>query len=504
MLDARRRLSTGFLMLLSLPTAAVGFSLSAAIASTTWLLSTRYGLHLENIALIWLAGPLMGLIVQPLVGALSDRTWLLGGRRRLYLLLGGVAGAVSMYAMLHLDRLAGATTLSLLAMAVIVTLLLDLSTNVTFNPARSLVADLTPEGPPRVRGYAWMQTVSGLFGVSAYLVSILLGNEVLILVTVAVTFLFTVLPALLIREQAPQPADSRSDQPVARHGAWRPFQALLPMAGFGGYGIYVAVDKVVLGGAASAAALPLFVLALGSSLAWGLSLVRRERTQPSAALRLRKILLAHGLAWLGVQGMFVMAFFFVRDFIVPRTAAHGALADVFHRWLQGTAPSASDTAAHILSTGFLLMNIVGALLPVLVLDPLCRRWGQVAVHRAAMGVMALGFLFIAVAARTEGSYYLGMLLCGIGWSSLISIVFAIYSESVDAREMGVGMGVFNASLVLPALAVPGLLQWSEQLGQHRWVFALFAGCLALSWAFWRSVGEAPSPLSSSSIRSLAP
>ena len=49
MLDAQKRLSTGFLVLLSLPTAAVGFALSSGIATTTWLLSTRYDLHLENI-----------------------------------------------------------------------------------------------------------------------------------------------------------------------------------------------------------------------------------------------------------------------------------------------------------------------------------------------------------------------------------------------------------------------------------------------------------------------
>ena len=74
MLDAQKNLSTGFLILLSLPTAAIGFCLSSAVATTTWLLSTRYGLHLDNIALIWLMGPLMGLLVQPVVGALSDRT----------------------------------------------------------------------------------------------------------------------------------------------------------------------------------------------------------------------------------------------------------------------------------------------------------------------------------------------------------------------------------------------------------------------------------------------
>ena len=44
MLDAQKRLSTGFLILLSLPTAAVGFALSSGIATTTWLLSTRYNL----------------------------------------------------------------------------------------------------------------------------------------------------------------------------------------------------------------------------------------------------------------------------------------------------------------------------------------------------------------------------------------------------------------------------------------------------------------------------
>ena len=144
MRDAQKRLSTGFLILLSLPTAAVGFALSSGIATTTWLLSTRYNLHLENIALIWLMGPLMGLLVQPLVGALSDRTWLLTGRRRPYLLAGGVAGAGSTYAMLQLDNIATATGLSLIAVAVLVALVADLSTNVTFNPARSLVADLTP------------------------------------------------------------------------------------------------------------------------------------------------------------------------------------------------------------------------------------------------------------------------------------------------------------------------------------------------------------------------
>ena len=75
--------------------------------------------------------------------------------------------------------------------------------------------------------------------------------------------------------------------------------------------------------------------------------------------------------------------------------------------------------------------------------------------------------------------------CGIGWTSLVSIV----SESVDSQEMDMRMGVFNANLVLPALMVPGLLKLSDALQGHRWMFLLFAACLLVSMVFWCAVRE---------------
>jgi MFS family permease len=490
MLNAQRNLSTGFLVLLSLPTAAVGFALSSGIATTTWLLSTRYGLHLENIALIWLMGPLMGLLVQPLVGALSDRTWLMNGRRRPFLVVGGVVGAASTFAMLKLDTIATVTGTSLLAVAVFVALVADLATNVTFNPARSLVADLTPEGPARVRGYAWMQTVSGVLGISAYLISIFLGNHALVLITVAVVFFLTVLPLFFIAESAPSPAALAAlPGTPSEPKRTQPFQSLLPMSGFMAYGVFIAADKLLFDDALAVWAVPLFVATVALTLVWGGYTVWQGRRHPSRQTRLRTMLLAHGFAWLGLQSMFVMSFFYVRDFVVP-TAAGSVLADGLYRLANATGTTtAADTAGRILSMGFLLLNLVGAALPVLVLKPLCQRLGKVAVHRGAMGSMAVAYVFLALAPASELFYYLGMLLCGMGWSSLISIVFAIYSESVDSREMGVSMGVFNSSLVLPALAVPGLLKLSDALHQHRWVFLLFALCLAVSFAFWCAVSE---------------
>ncbi|MBK8283737.1 MAG: MFS transporter [Ahniella sp.] len=489
MRDAQRRLSNGFLILLSLPTAAIGFCLSSAVASTTWLLSTRYDLHLENIALIWLMGPLMGLLVQPVVGWLSDRSWWLGGRRRPYLIAGGTAGALATFALLELDTLSAATGLSLMTVAVFVVLVSDLATNVTFNPARSLVADLTPEGPHRVRGYAWMQVVSGVFGISAYLVSIVFGNEVLLLTTVAVTFMLTVVPVFFLEEPRP-PAPTAIAPEVADPGGVSTFKALWPMAGFALYGAYVAVDRGLLDHALTTWALPLFFGVLGLSIAWGAARAWRGRVRPSAELRLGTLLLAHGFAWLGVQALFVMSFFYVRDVVVA--GAHGPLmADAFYAMWSDSVPAAADSAGRVLSVGFLLMNVVGALLPVLVLKPLCERWGKVAVHRAAMGTMALAFAAITLAPPTEAYYYLGMLGCGIGWSSLISIVFAIFSESVDSRQMGMSMGVFNSSLVLPALVVPGLVRLTETLDLDRGVFLLFAASLLLSFVFWMFVTEHP-------------
>ncbi len=493
MINAQKRLSTWFLVLLSLPTAAVGFALSSSIATTTWLLSTRYNLHLENIAFIWLMGPLMGLLVQPIVGALSDRTWLMKGRRRPYLLAGGVAGAVSTYAMLELDTIAAATGLSLIAVAVLVALVADLATNVTFNPARSLVADLTPEGPARVRGYAWMQTVSGVLGISAYLISIFFGNLALVLVTVAVVFFLTLVPLLFIEETAPASIAAQAlpgpNTPAQRASGLAAFKALWPMVGFFVYGVFAAADKLIFGNALAHWAVPLFMATMLLTLLWGIAIVWQGRSRPSSQNRLQAMLMAHGFAWLGVQSMFVMGFFYVRDFVVP-AAGGSVLADgLYHLANATTATTAADTAGRILSMGFLLLNLVGAALPVLVLKPLCQRFGKVSVHRSAMGLMAGAYAFIVLAPTNEFYYYLGMLLCGIGWSSLISIVFAIYSEAVDSREMGVSMGVFNSSLVLPALAVPGLLKLSDSMDQHRWVFAIFAICLALSFAFWCAVSE---------------
>ena len=239
MLETQPRLSTGYLVLLSLPTAAVGFFLSAITASLSWILSTRYGLHIDNNALIWLAGPLARLLVQPLLGFLSDRTWILGSRRKPYLLVGGLTGTASLLALLKLNDFAAYTGLSLFIVAAIVTMICDLSINVTFNPARALIADLTTAGPHRVRGCTWMQTISGILGIAAYFISISLGNYALIIITAALVFTLSIAPLLFITEIPPSSEKLSSTQQhneSLKNGT--AFRALMPMSGFLFFGIF--------------------------------------------------------------------------------------------------------------------------------------------------------------------------------------------------------------------------------------------------------------------------
>ena len=127
-----------------------------------------------------------------IIGLISDKVWFWGGRRRPFVLIGGVLAAGMLIALPNIDVITVYLGFkSLLVVAIIVALTLDLAINISFNPTRSVIADVTPEGNPRTKGYTWMQTISGFFGVLAYLIGATLGNYVLIYAGVVLVFLFS-------------------------------------------------------------------------------------------------------------------------------------------------------------------------------------------------------------------------------------------------------------------------------------------------------------------------
>jgi maltose/moltooligosaccharide transporter len=410
MLDMQKRLSNPFYALISLPSTAMGFALCIQISALSWLLSTKYHLAIDEIGIVWAAGPTAGILGQVIIGLISDKTWLWGGRRRPFILVGGALAALMVFLLPRIDavsRLLGIG--NLLVVAVIVALTLDLSINIGFNPTRSLIADVTPDGDARTKGYTWMQTISGFWGVMAYLIGAFIDNYALISIGVVIVFVFSVAPMFFVTEPA----------------------------------TLGAVDDAVQ----------------ATPTEWG---------------QLWRIYLAHGFSWLGVQSMFVYIIAFISQHIVPA----------------GLPTAEADAqSGHVISISFAIMNVVGFLLPALVLARVAQRIGRVRTQVLCIAIMAAGYFLIAVAARTPFSLYVLMAVVGIGWSAVVSLPFAIMSEKVDKSRMGFFMGLFNLSVVLPQLLSTAVGSVLRTAPDKSVLFMICGSCLGISAVLWLMVAE---------------
>jgi maltose/moltooligosaccharide transporter len=237
MLEMQKKLSNTFYSILSLPATAMGFALSIQIAALSWLMRTKYNLDLHEIGFVWAAGPLAGIIGQPIVGLISDNVWFWKGRRRPFILIGATLAALMLFALPNIDKISGLLGLSsIIVVAVIIALTLDLAINISFNPTRSIIADVTPEGIPRTKGYTWMQTISGSFGVLAYAIGAIFGNYFLIYFGVFLVLAFSLIPLFFIAEPRTLKSEQSKDS-VESKTDWNQFLKLLFAHSFSWIGI---------------------------------------------------------------------------------------------------------------------------------------------------------------------------------------------------------------------------------------------------------------------------
>lgn len=475
MLQMQQRLSLPFLVLLGLPSTAMGFALAVQISALSWLLRTKYQLDIHEIGIVWAAGPLAGILGQVLIGIVSDNVWFWGGRRRPFILIGGLLTALSLMALPSIGLINATLGLdAILGVAITVALALDLSINVSFNPTRSLIADVTPEGPQRTAAYTWMQTVSGTFGVLAYAVGAVFGNVALIYFGALLVLLFSLVPPMLITEpRALAGAEAEAAEARApKLGLGAVLMLMRPLWPFAIYAV-VAMGLKLTGHANH----PMWIEAAFAALAIGFlvhALMERQPAPNTAREDLpafRKVLAAHSLSWIGVQTMFVYMIAFVQQ-------RFPGLDD--------------DGTGRLMSTSFLVLNAVGALVPALLLNPLARRFGEVHVHAASLALMALGFAFVYAAGTSAAMVYVGMAVMGLGWGAIVSLPFAIFSQCVAPARIGLYMGVFNLSVVLPQLAVSlGVGMLIERLPDKGSVFLVGAATAALSAVAWMAVKRVP-------------
>ena len=490
MLAIQKKLTNTFYTLLSLPATAVGFCLSTQVATLSWILSTKYNLHIEDVALVWLAGPLSGIIAQPIVGMMSDKSWFMGGRRKPYIVIGGILGTAMLIALPQIYVISKSTGLTIFVVAIGVSLFLDMSINITFNPARAIIADVTPPGIERTKGYSWMQVVSGTFGIGAYFVSVAFGNMALIYVAAVVVLLFSIVPVLFVKEPRVLQTETTVTNKIKSNSSLLDgIKILFPLYGFITFGFFVVLNKMILNGGWDNMQTNFMYVCLFTTIALGAFTIWKGKQQPSDTNDFQKILLAHSFSWLGIQSMFVMSYFYIKEKMLPGMDVSTAWANGFSKFFTGTQQTSENTAGNILSLSFLLLNFVGALLPVLLLEPLIKRIGKVRIYRIAIACMVAGYFLLYIAGNKEFIFYFGMIICGIGWSAVISIVFAIMTERVNANKMGMFMGLFNFSLVLPAMMTPGISKIVKDAGDYSVLFLIITISLLLSLVCWLFVRE---------------
>ncbi|MFV0238134.1 MAG: MFS transporter [Flavobacteriales bacterium] len=496
MLNIQKKLSNSFLALLSLPATAVGFALSTQIAALSWLLSTRFGLDIHDVAVVWLAGPMAGIVGQPIVGFISDNAWFLGGRRKGFIMIGGVLGAFMFLALPEVGIISSSLGFEgVIVVATIVALLLDLSINITFNPARSIIADLTPEGKKRTSGFTVMQLISGTFGLLAYFISIALGNITLIYIAVFLVLLFSVIPCFFITEDKDMITNDSSEGNTAEKISFlQIFKIIFPLSGFLLFALYLVLDKLILHGKWEGYQINMMYLSIGITIVLGIIIIFKGLKKQSDENEFHKIMIAHSFSWLGIQSMFVMSFFFAKEVIVPNLIENDAFANSFTKFFTGTNPSVDDTAGNILSLAFLLFNAVAAFFPILILEPISKKIGRVRTYLTSILIMAIAYLFIWKFGHTELSFYVGICIAGIGWSAVISIVFAIMSEYVNQTKMGLYMGLFNYSVVLPQMVTVGIASLVKKSGDYSTLFLMCGISLFISFLFWIFVREPKSTL----------
>jgi maltose/moltooligosaccharide transporter len=418
MLEIQKKLTNSFYILLSLPATAMGFALSVQIASLSWLMTTQYNLDIESVGYVWASGPLAGIIGQLVVGAVSDKVWLWEGRRRPFILIGGILASLMLLALPNIGMLSNILNfIDILWIAIVIALILDLSINISFNPTRAIIADVTPEGEQRTKGYTWMQTISGMFGVLAYLISVVGGNYLLIYLSVFLVFIFSFIPPFFIKE------------PIALEDSLEDNNAQAEEY--------------------------------------------RSKANKTKIKTLFQIYLAHAFTWLGVQTMFVFVFAYFKQKMSPLDA-----------------PLSDAALGQMIGISFAILNTVGFLLPSSVLEPLSRKIGRVKTHSLAIAIMALGYLGIVFFGASPSIFYLLMAVVGIGWAATVSLPFAIMTEKIDKNKMGLFMGVFNLSVVLPQLAVSLFFgKIIESASDKGIIFVICAITVAISSLVWFGVKE---------------
>ena len=379
----------------------------------------------STIPLLWLAAPITGLIVQPIVGFYSDRTWTKLGRRRPYFLVGAILASLALIAM---------PNSSTLWMAAGLLWILDASVNISMEPFRAFVGDKLDTKQRKV-GFAMQSLLIGLGAVLSSSLPYILTNwfevsnetdgaipqtvKIAFYVGAGVFFAAVLYTILMTEEYPPEDMEAFTKMKNETAGVGNAFKEI-----FQGIG--------------------------------------------SMPKTMKQLALVQFFTWFGLFCMWI--------YFIPAVATH-----IF----RGADHSSAEYQAGAEWGGvcFSVYNGVAFLFAFLLLL-LVRKFSAKGIHTTCLVMGALGL--ISVAFLAEAKLLLASMFCvGIAWASILSMPYAMLANAIPGNKMGFYMGIFNFFIVLPQIAASlGLgIVMSVFLGGNSMNAVLLGGVSLLIAAF---------------------
>jgi len=399
-----------------------GFALQGGFMSRIF---QTLGAEKDAIPLLWIAAPLTGLLVQPIIGYMSDRTWSVKwGRRRPYFLVGAILSSLALFFVPHSPALWVAAGFLWI---------LDASINISMEPFRALVADKLPESQ-RSYGFVVQTLIIGIgtwvasnlpwmvsqLGVSNSAESGVIPMSVKVAFAIgAFVFLVSVLYTVFKTTEYPPEDMEEFEREKAKKNQFFP------------------------------------------------DIINNIGNMP---LTMKKLGLIQFFSW--------FAFFTMWSLANPALTEH-----VFHTPVPIEAAfdmtnTVQAEAFNIANTAFQeSSNLVGSAMGVYGLSSMAfaliltfytsrRRINRKLVHMSSLMLGGLGFLLMYYTSPENLKYC--FVLIGFAWGSILSMPYAMLSSSVDPKKMGVIMGIFNMFIVIPQIiaALGGINFVSGLLGEE--------------------------------------
>jgi len=359
------------------------------------------GARPDQIPILWLAAPLTGLIVQPIIGHMSDRTWGRLGRRRPYFLVGAILASSALILM---------PKCSALWMAAGLLWIMDASINISMEPFRAFVADLLPD-EQRTRGFAMQSLFIGLGAVVASALPWMMAN------------LFHV-------------ANDRAN------GHTIPLTVRLSFyvgaaAFFGAVVWTIASTKEYP--PEDAEAFAKMKTAKAGLLANATEILHSIGGMPQTMKQLAWVQL---FTWLG---LFCMWLYF------PVAVAH----NVF-----GAPDETSPVYTRGVEWAGICFGVYSAVCFAFsfALPALARSLGRKLTHSVCLMCGAAGLLSVALI-HDKALLLLSMTGVGIAWASVLAMPYAILAGSLPAEKTGVYMGIFNFFITIPEITASLFFGW---------------------------------------------